>query len=178
MCGAEIQPPYLQPSTPPAIGHNESPLRTLGGFFVLGVTYLFGHFLFARGQPSVDAALPLGDPERGKYVLRMAGCVACHTDIEKEGEFLAGGPPIKTLFGTFYAPNITPDPRHGIGRGWSTIDFIDAITAGVSPARKYYFPAFPYTSYSRLSVQDIVYLKSYLDTVEPSSVPSKAHELN
>ena len=69
---------------------------------------------------------------RGAYLLRAGGCVACHTDFAREGGFLAGGGPIKTPFGTFYAPNITPDPDHGIGT-WRETDFVTAMTRGVAP---------------------------------------------
>ena len=84
-----------------------------------------------------------GDPVRGEYVLRLGGCVTCHTDEKNRGAFLAGGrawPP----YGTFYTSNITPDPATGIG-GWSTADFVRAMTEGVSPDGHPYFPAFPYT---------------------------------
>jgi mono/diheme cytochrome c family protein len=72
-------------------------------------------------------------------------------------------------------PNITPDPESGIG-GWSSAEFVQALTAGVSPDGKPYFPAFPYTSYTRMTRQDLVDLKAYLDTVEPvaNDVPDHA----
>ena len=57
-------------------------------------------------------------PERGEYVFHPAGCAACHTDVDNDGTPLTGGRALKTPFGTFYSPNITPDPVHGIG-GWS-----------------------------------------------------------
>ena len=118
----------------------------------------------------------IGDRDRGKYLVRAAGCVACHTDIENDGEFMAGGPPIVTQFGTFYAPNITPDRRYGIGE-WSLEDFYTSITAGVSPLGQHYFPVFPYTSYTGILDQDIADLKAYLDSVAPVAKPSVPHEL-
>ena len=51
-------------------------------------------------------------------------------------------------FGTFYVPNISPNPNDGIGR-WSEADFVTAMTKGTSPSAAHYFPAFPYTSYQR-----------------------------
>ena len=107
-----------------------------------------------------------GDPERGAYVLRMGGCVACHTDAKGGGAHLAGGRALTSPFGTFYTSNITPDPATGIG-GWSTGDFVRAMTEGTSPGGHPYYPAFPYTSYTRMTVQDLVDLKAHLDTVEP-----------
>ena len=108
-----------------------------------------------------------GDPERGEYVLRMGGCVACHTDEKNGGAFLAGGRALPTPFGTFYTPNITPDPRDRHRR------LVDRrVRAGDDPGRARptatpYYPAFPYTSYARMTVQDLADLKAYLDTVEP-----------
>ena len=116
-----------------------------------------------------------GDPERGAYVLRMGGCVTCHTNGE-DGPFLAGGRRLETPFGTFYTSNITPDPETGIG-GWSAADFILALTEGVAPEGHPYYPAFPYTSYTRMTEQDLLDLKAYLDTVEPVSNRVPAHDL-
>ncbi len=118
-----------------------------------------------------------GNAKNGEYVLRMAGCVACHTRIDDGGELLAGGAAIDSPFGTFYAPNITPNKQHGIG-GWSLSDFNHALTQGISPSGEHYFPAFPYTSYHRLAPQDIADLKAYLETVPEVSNPSQSHQLN
>ena len=38
-----------------------------------------------------------GDPKRGAYVVRLAGCVACHTDSENGGPVLAGGRRLDTV---------------------------------------------------------------------------------
>jgi mono/diheme cytochrome c family protein len=116
-----------------------------------------------------------GDAKRGEYVLRLGGCVTCHTE-EKGGQFLAGGRALKTPFGTFYPPNITPDPKTGIG-GWSTGAFVQAMTEGRSPRGHPLYPAFPYTSYTRANEQDLVDLKAYLDKVPPVANPVPAHDL-
>jgi mono/diheme cytochrome c family protein len=129
----------------------------------------------AETPAALDAMV--GDQKRGEYLIRAAGCVACHTDTKNDGEYLAGGPPIETQFGTFYAPNITPHSELGIG-GWSLKDFYISMTAGVSPLGEHYFPAFPYTSYTRLRIQDIVDLKAYIDSVAPIEKSSVAHEIS
>jgi mono/diheme cytochrome c family protein len=128
---------------------------------------------FPVTPPTIDVA---GDPERGAYVLRMGGCVSCHTDSTNGGAMLAGGRALATPFGTFHTPNITPDPETGIG-GWSTGEFVQAMTQGVSPDGHDYYPAFPYTSYARMSVQDLADLKAFLDTVEPVANQVPAHDL-
>jgi mono/diheme cytochrome c family protein len=131
-------------------------------------------FPFWQSPPEVRAQ---GDPARGEYVLRMGGCVECHTAEPEGSPFLAGGRALKTPFGTFHTPNITPDPKTGIG-GWSTGDFILAMVEGVSPGGQHYFPAFPYTSYTHMSDNDLVDLKAYLDTVKPVERAVPAHELD
>ncbi len=117
-----------------------------------------------------------GDAKRGEYVLRLGGCVACHTDAKNSGQFLAGGRALATPFGTFYPPNITPDPESGIG-GWSTGAFVQAMTGGRSPDGHPLYPAFPYTSYTRMTEQDLVDLKAYLDTVQPVANAVPDHDL-
>ncbi len=129
---------------------------------------------FPTTAPTVDVA---GDAERGAYVLRMGGCASCHTDPAKEGAFLAGGRALQTPFGTFHVSNITPDPETGIG-GWSTGEFVQAMTKGVAPDGHDYYPAFPYTSYANMTLQDLADLKAYLDTVEPVANAVPPHELD
>ena len=93
-----------------------------------------------------------GSPERGRYIFDAAGCYGCHT--QAQGAALAGGPPLRTPFGTFYAPNITPDRAHGIG-AWSEADFMRALRQGVSPQGRHYYPVFPYSSYTKMTTQDL-----------------------
>lgn len=114
---------------------------------------------------------------RGEYVFALGGCASCHTDSKGGGEPLAGGLKMETPFGIFYPPNISPDPTHGIG-GWSQQDFITAMKQGISPEGEHYYPAFPYTSYTRMSDTDVLDLKAYLDAQPAVSTPSKPHELS
>lgn len=143
------------------------------GLLVLtGLAWLFVPW---HGEaPEINA---VGDPTRGEYVLAMGGCVACHTDAKNGGAFLAGGRALPTPFGTFQSSNITPDPEVGIG-GWTTGDFVRAMREGLSPEGQHYYPAFPYPSYSKMTEQDLVDLKAYLDTVEPVAEPVGAHDLS
>lgn len=129
----------------------------MAGFALLICTLIMGGY-----APFAAAA---GDPRRGEYVLRLGGCHSCHTNLKK-GPPLAGGVELKSRFGTFHVPNITPDPETGIGR-WSENDFIRAMTKGTAPDGSHYYPAFPYTSYARMTRQDLLDLKAYLDTVKP-----------
>ncbi len=135
-----------------------------------------GGLLFAWAPVSAAVSDARDLITHGEYVFRISGCGNCHTDTEREGEFLAGGYALETPFGTFYTPNITADREHGIG-GWSEEDFVRAMKAGVAPDGRDYFPAFPYTSYTRLSREDLIALKAYLFSVPPSATPNRRHDL-
>jgi len=137
------------------------------------------HWLSAA---AVAALLPLGTAaagtvaDRGELVYRVAGCENCHSDREHGGARLAGGRRLATPLGTFYTPNITPDPTTGIGR-WSEAEFKRALRDGVGPDGRQYYPSFPYTSYSRLSDEDIHALWSYLRSVPAVHQANKSHQL-
>lgn len=118
-----------------------------------------------------------GDPQRGAYLARASGCVACHTNSIASGASLAGGAPLDTAFGTFVPPNITPHPDAGIGR-WTIEDFARAIRQGISPDGSPYYPVFTYSFYSGFSDQDIADLWSALRTVPPVDVAAPDHDLN
>src|SRR5689334_2706667 len=102
-------------------------------------------FVFAPAS-----ALGQGDAKRGEYLAKAGGCVGCHTEAREGATPFAGGRALKTPFGTFYGPNITPHPDAGIGR-WSEQDFIRALREGIRPDGAYYYPAFPYPSFTRIS---------------------------
>ena len=119
----------------------------------------------------------VGDPNRGAYLARASGCFSCHTNGAKGGAVLAGGGPLKTPFGTFYAPNITTDRENGIG-AWTVEQFSAALTRGVSPRGENYYPAFVYPNYTLLGDQDIVDLWAAFKTVPPVPEAAPAHELS
>lgn len=126
-----------------------------------------GAFLWLTAGPHVpdrDLSGLSGDVNRGAYVARLSGCIACHTDPKTGGAVLAGGAEIDTEFGSFYAPNITPHPEDGIG-AWTLADFSRALTAGVGPDGRHFFPAFPYGFYTHLNDQDVVDLWAAVQSV-------------
>lgn len=119
------------------------------------------------------------DVENGARMFAMGGCVSCHAAPgakDDERLLLGGGLKLVTEFGTFVAPNISPDPQAGIGN-WSTVDFVNALINGVSPDGEHYYPAFPYTSYARMRIADVIDLKGYIDTLPPVNRPNEPHEL-
>jgi mono/diheme cytochrome c family protein len=124
----------------------------------------------------VGNALAQGDARRGQYLAKAGGCVGCHTE-EKQGAVpFAGGRALKTPFGTFYGPNITPDQKAGIGR-WSEAEFFKAMRFGVRPDGAHYFPAFPYTSFTKIVDPDLKDLWAYLRSLPPSARASQPHDL-
>jgi mono/diheme cytochrome c family protein len=122
--------------------------------------------------PARDLAL-VGDATRGAYLLRLGDCISCHT--VKGGPELAGGPAMPTQFGTFYGPNITSDPEHGIGR-WTLAQFSKAISDGEGPQGNLY-PAFPYQHYTLMSDQEVADLFAALQTTTPVPTPSRPHDV-
>ena len=111
---------------------------------------------------------------RGEYVLRISGCSHCHT--VESGEQLAGGRALPTPFGTFYTPNITSHKTAGIG-AWSVGEFQRALHQGVAPDGSDYYPAFPYTSYTRILAEDARALHAYILSLPASGKPNRVHEL-
>jgi len=110
--------------------------------------------------------------ERGRYLFNVAGCISCHTlDLP-----LAGGRPLERPFGTFYPPNITPDREHGIGT-WSEADFRRALGEGISPAGEEYYPAFPYTTYTRIRPADMQAIYAYLMSQPTFPRANRPHDL-
>jgi len=142
--------------------------RTAAAFLLLA--------LAPAGNAQAQAASEDSALVRGAYIFRAAGCLACHTDSKNKGAPLAGGRALPTPFGIFYTPNITPDPVHGIG-AWSDADFVTALSKGVSPDGRPYYPAFPYTSYTGMSARDMRDLKAYLFSQPAAATQNRPHEL-
>ena len=129
------------------------------------------------------AALPPHTPDlaNGHTLFEIGGCASCHAtpadDADKvERNKLGGGLPLKSPFGTFYAPNISPDPEDGIG-AWSEADFVTALTKGTSRRGRHLFPAFPYTSYQHMTLDDARDLFAYLQTLPPVAGRAHRHEI-
>jgi mono/diheme cytochrome c family protein len=145
------------------------------GLIALGAGWL----LSGPNQLPADA-LPdhTVDLANGERMFLAGGCASCHAAPGASGEarlVLSGGVALDSPYGTFHAPNISPGPQ-GIG-GWSDLDFANAMTRGVSPEDAHYYPAFPYTSYQRMRLGDVLDLKAYLDTLPVDDTASLEHDL-
>jgi mono/diheme cytochrome c family protein len=119
------------------------------------------------------------DAAHGEQVFWAAGCASCHAAPKSEGDallVLAGGQEFVTQFGTFVAPNISPDKENGIG-AWDLATFVHSIQDGITPEGEHTYPAMPYTAYNKMVPQDVVDLKAFLDALPISAEPSKDHKL-
>ncbi len=102
--------------------------------------------------------------QQGKYLAAAGDCASCHT--RPGGAAFSGGVPVITKLGTIYSSNITPDDQTGIG-AWSLDDFRTAMHDGIAPGGRHLFPAFPYTSFTRVSDADVAAIYAYLRTLQP-----------
>ncbi|HEY6994288.1 MAG TPA: cytochrome c [Xanthobacteraceae bacterium] len=117
------------------------------------------------------------DLENGKTMFHAGGCASCHaTPGQEDKTRLGGGRGLKSPFGTFFVPNISPDRNDGIG-GWSEANFVTAMWQGTSPAGEHYYPAFPYTSYQHMRLEDVRDLFAYLKTLPPVQGKVRDHDL-
>ncbi|MBD3625309.1 MAG: cytochrome c, partial [Rhodobacteraceae bacterium] len=143
-------------------------IAVLAGLAVLGAA---GFWWLTRPARVSAAALPAheADPEAGQLIFTAGGCTSCHAAPGAEGEaklLLSGGLRIESDFGTFVAPNISPHPQAGIG-SWTEAQFVTAMRKGTSPDGQHYYPAFPYSSYSRMTDADLLDLFAYVQTLPP-----------
>ena len=147
----------------------------LAGIIALGIFW----WLTAPGSAVVPATAPPAapNPANGLVIFNAGGCSSCHAvPSQPDRTRLGGGLAIPSPFGTFYAPNISPDPVDGIGR-WTEAEFVNAVTRGVSPAGVHYFPAFPYASYAHAETEDIRDLFAYLKTLAPVAGRVRDHDV-
>src|SRR5271169_2350817 len=149
-----------------------------------GVLGVAGFWLLTLPETVPAAALPRYTPnlDNGKTIFDVGGCSSCHAvpndDPDKVDRLrLGGGLALKSPFGTFYVPNISPDPKDGIG-AWSEANFVTALWKGTSEDGDNLFPAFPYTSYQHMQLNDIRDLFAYLKTLPPVPGRSRSHDLS
>ncbi len=156
--------------------------KLAGGIAVAGLAG-FGIFMWVtapeRHPPSHWANLGEPDLANGETLFWAGGCGSCHAAPNASGDALktlSGGQALPTPFGTFHVPNISPDPQHGLG-SWTVAEFGDAMTRGVGKNGEHLYPSFPYTSYARMTAQDINDLFGYLKTLPASNNDAPPHDL-
>ena len=111
---------------------------------------------------------------RGEYLVRAANCVSCHT--VPGGAVFAGGVPFPTDFGTIYSTNITPDQATGIG-SWTFAQFDTAVRRGLGPDGQHLYPAFPYTSFTKINDADMRALYDYFMSLRPVNAPARMNDM-
>jgi mono/diheme cytochrome c family protein len=131
--------------------------------------------------PATVPASALGphtpDLANGKTMFIAGGCSSCHAvPNQPDRTRLGGGLALNSLFGAFYIPNISSDPKDGIG-GWSEAQFVTAMVKGTSPSGEHLYPAFPYTSYQHMRFDDLRDLFAYLKTLPPVTGRVRDHAL-
>lgn len=126
-------------------------------------------------QAAVGAYSP--DVENGRLMFFAGGCASCHSTPDQEDPMrLGGGRELRTAFGAFRVPNISPHMRDGIG-GWTERQFVDAVLRGTSPGGEHYYPAFPYTSYQRMRIADVRDLFAFLKSLPAIEGAQPGHTL-
>lgn len=156
------------------------PLRL--ALFALGVAALavswYATAPVVRDRSGLETLM--GDKVNGEVIFWATGCASCHMTPGAKGAdqlVLAGGLALPTQFGTFYAPNISSDPEQGIG-GWSIATFAHALQDGVTSEGAHEYPAMPFVAYAKMKAQDLVDLKTYIDSLPASATPNKDHDLS
>jgi mono/diheme cytochrome c family protein len=151
---------------------------------VLALAGLGAFYALTIPAPAVTGSLPArtADLANGETMFNIGGCAACHATPESDPQKktgpvrLGGGLALATPFGTFKVPNISPDPVHGIG-AWSEEAFVNAVLRGLGRHGEHLYPAFPYTSYQRMALDDVRDLYAFIKTLPPVARPSEPHEL-
>ena len=145
----------------------------LGVFWILTLPAVVPASALPSYMPNVD---------NGQTMFAIGGCASCHavpnSDPDKvDRTRLGGGLALNSPFGTFYVPNISPNPKDGIGN-WSEANFVTALWKGTSPNDNNLYPAFPYTSFQHMQLDDVRDLFAYLKTLP--AVPGKVrrHDLS
>ncbi|UVS86383.1 cytochrome C [Burkholderia glumae] len=156
-----------------SIGIAAAVVLGVGGFLLLSSPWMW-----SMTHPTRNVASPgPANPVNGRELFLAGDCATCHASPGRHNPLLlGGGKALDTAFGKFFMPNISSDPDDGIGR-WTLAQFTRAMREGVGPDGRNLYPAFPYTSYQRLSADDVRDLFAYLKTLPP--VPGKApvHQL-
>lgn len=129
----------------------------------------------AEIPPPAPASFPPALVARGEALAHIGDCISCHV-VTPHAPF-AGGTPLTSAYGTFYGPNITPDPETGIGR-WSEKAFARAIREGIARDGGHLYPALPYVHFTHVSDADVAALYAYLMTRAPVRATAPANRFN
>lgn len=112
--------------------------------------------------------------QSGRYLATAGDCIACHT--ASGGKPFAGGLRVSTPVGAIVSTNITPSKTNGIGH-YTLEQFTAAMRKGVRADGQRLYPAMPYTSYAKVTDDDIKAMYAYfMHAVEPVDIsPPPTH---
>ncbi len=155
--------------------------RLVIAVLVLAVAGLAVFWILTTPRTLAASDLPDHTPDlvNGEAMFWAGGCASCHADPDARDDdlfLLGGGEPLPSPFGTFHAPNISPDSEDGIGT-WTVVQFVNAMKFGVGDGGEHLYPAFPYTSYQRMPLEHLIDLKAFLDTLPAVEGQAPPHEL-
>lgn len=156
--------------------------RNIRALALLAVLGLGLFWVLTIPHPLPDSAIPQHQPDlaNGERMYNAGGCHSCHLPSPQlagvDAAIPAGGAPLVTPIGTLYPPNLTPDPETGIGK-WTDAQFVNAMMRGISPHGEHLIPAFPYTSYARMKVEDVLDIKAYLATFPATQNATPSHDV-
>ena len=127
---------------------------------------------------ALDALKPrTANLANGETMFSTGGCASCHaTPKQDDRRLLGGGLALGSPFGIFRVPNISSDTKAGIG-AWTEAQFATAMLKGVGRDGEHLYPAFPYTSYQRMALDDVRDLYAFMKTLPPATTPSEPHQL-
>lgn len=154
----------------------------MSGLVLLAVAGAGAFWWLTKPAPRDEAYWQdIGEPDlaNGEQVFWAGGCASCHAAPGAQDDarlVLSGGRILKSPFGTFHVPNISPDETAGIG-SWTLAEFGDAVTRGIGRSGEHLYPSFPYGSYARMTVRDVNDLWGYLQTLPKSANAAPPHEL-
>lgn len=153
--------------------------RLLLVIVLLGLAGAAAFWFVTRPQTISAGELPAHQPnlDNGKTMFFAGGCPSCHATPEQDDRTrLGGGLALKSPYGTFYPPNISPHPKDGIG-GWTEANFVTAMIKGTSPDGRHYFPSFPYASYQRVTLPDLRDMFAFIKTLSPVEGRVRDHDI-
>jgi len=144
----------------------------------LAATTLLGLGLFwalSAERPITTVAPHNANLDNGKLFYHVGGCISCHAS-PTQADVPSGGKPLVTPIGTLYPPNLTPDQETGLG-AWTDLEFVNAMQRGLKRGGGHLIPAFPYTSYAHMKVEDVLDVKAYLNSLPPVKNAVPAHQV-
>jgi mono/diheme cytochrome c family protein len=144
-------------------------------FAFLGLAVMLVGWLNFRDETDVEKIQPSAELiERGRYLALVGNCAGCHT-VPGNAPY-SGGYGVPTPYGVIFAGNLTSHKERGIG-SWTNNDFWRALHNGRSKDGRLLYPAFPYTSFTKISQQDSNAIYAYLFSLPASDAANKPHTL-